>query len=82
MTEASGKVESLIQSLKILAYARRSTLGKQYCSAKRIQRYQATRNPADLLNRENGSDVNALFRWSFLRPYYIDSIDVGGLQLI
>ena len=35
-----------------------------------------------LLNRENVSGVNALFRWSCLRPYHIDIINVGGLQLI
>ena len=48
----------------------------------RIQSYQATRNPADLQNREFESDVNALFRLSYLRPYHIDIVKIGELQLI
>ena len=42
----------------------------------------AGQNQADLLNPESGSDVNALFRWSCLRPYHIDIVHVEGLQLI
>ena len=34
------------------------------------------------LNRENESDVNALFRWSCLRPHCIGIVNVGELQLM
>ena len=54
----------------------------QSCPAKRIQHYQATRNPVDPLIRESQTDVNAFFRWSLLRNYYTDIGNVGKMQLI